>query len=174
MWGDRYCWSYLQMFKEIILWNYLKIVVFWYMILCWLVICYQHFIGHPSLTALKREAASPFERPVTSYQSTWSHIPEDCKKNSNHMSAKLFLRFPQWAHGYWQHMYIEGNTLTYKDHSTFKTFTIRCLGPDVGIGERFPVFARTQWWVFDDSLIYRCMKACNLYIDPQVVWFLFL
>ncbi|GFG31845.1 hypothetical protein Cfor_02655 [Coptotermes formosanus] len=53
-------------------------------------------------------------------------------------------RFPQWAHGYWQHMYIEGNTLTYKDHSTFKTFTIRCLGPDVGVGERFPVFARTQ------------------------------
>ncbi|XP_033606247.1 uncharacterized protein LOC111861520 [Cryptotermes secundus] len=53
-------------------------------------------------------------------------------------------RFPQWAHGYWQHMYIEGNALTYKDHTTFKTFTIRCLGPDLGVSERFPVFARTQ------------------------------
>ncbi|XP_069693976.1 uncharacterized protein [Periplaneta americana] len=53
-------------------------------------------------------------------------------------------RFPQWSHGYWQHMYIEGNTLTYKDHSTFKTYTIRCLGGDTGIGERFFVFARTQ------------------------------
>jgi len=44
-------------------------------------------------------------------------------------------------------LYIEGNTLTYKDHSTFKTFTIRCLEPDLGVGERFPAFARTQWWV---------------------------
>lgn len=63
----------------------------------------------------------------------------------SHVSNVLSHRFPQWAHGYWQHMYIEGNTLTYKDHSTFKTFTIRCLGPDLGVSERFPVFARSQW-----------------------------
>ncbi|KAJ9580595.1 hypothetical protein L9F63_024210 [Diploptera punctata] len=53
-------------------------------------------------------------------------------------------RFPPWARGYWQHIYIEGNTLTYKDHSTFKTYTIRCLGPEAATSERFAVFARTQ------------------------------
>jgi hypothetical protein len=71
-------------------------------------------------------------------------LPGFCDWKVN-ISKFCCYRFPQWAHGYWQHMYIEGNALTYKDHSTFKTFTIRCLGPDLGVGERFPVFARTQW-----------------------------
>ena len=112
------------------------------MTLCLLVIYFQHFIEDSLLTLLKNEAVSLFVMSVTSNQYTWYQKTEILK---SHISKVLSNRFPQWAHGYWQHMYIEGNTLTYKDHSTFKTFTIRCLGPDLGVTERFPAFARTQW-----------------------------
>nr|CAD7602418.1 unnamed protein product [Timema genevievae] len=53
-------------------------------------------------------------------------------------------RFPSWTQGHWQYLYVEGNTLIYKDHHTFKTYTMRCLGSDSGAGERFLVFGRTQ------------------------------
>nr|CAD7405107.1 unnamed protein product [Timema cristinae] len=54
------------------------------------------------------------------------------------------LRFPSWTQGHWQYLYVEGNTLIYKDHYTYKTYTMRCLGSDSGAGERFLVFGRTQ------------------------------
>jgi hypothetical protein len=68
-------------------------------------------------------------------------------------------------------MYIEGNTLTYKDHTTFKTFTIRCLGPDMGVGERFPVFARTQWWVVRLYSVFSIYSAFQISaeVDTELV-----
>ncbi|GLH02738.1 Uncharacterized protein GBIM_08701, partial [Gryllus bimaculatus] len=55
-------------------------------------------------------------------------------------------RFPAWAQGRWQHLHVDGNTLVYRDHTNFRTYTARCVGGRAAPGEeRFLVYARTQW-----------------------------
>lgn len=51
--------------------------------------------------------------------------------------------FPKWMFGNWEHVRVEGDTIVYKDHSSFKTYTIKCVGAQED--EKFLIFSRTQW-----------------------------
>ncbi|KAK3910668.1 Glucose starvation modulator protein 1 [Frankliniella fusca] len=53
--------------------------------------------------------------------------------------------FPQWAQGKWEHVSVQRNSLTFRDHSEMRTYSVRCIGPDQGpSAERFPVYYKTQ------------------------------
>lgn len=53
--------------------------------------------------------------------------------------------FPQWAQGKWEHVSVQRNSLTFRDHNEMKTYSVRCIGPDQGqSAERFPVYYKTQ------------------------------
>lgn len=56
----------------------------------------------------------------------------------------IFCSYPEWMLGHWQHMAIDQSTIVYRDHSSFKTYTLRCVENEVD-SERFLVFSRTQW-----------------------------
>ncbi|XP_066997399.2 uncharacterized protein [Anabrus simplex] len=71
-------------------------------------------------------------------------------------------RFPAWALGHWQHLYVENKELTYKDHFTFKTFNMRCVGSDVGDGDRFLVFARTHCGEHMHNCIWMKKRGSNV------------
>lgn len=58
----------------------------------------------------------------------------------------IFCSFPEWMLGHWQHMGIDQSTIVYRDHSSFKTYTLRCVENEVD-SDRFLVFSRTQWSV---------------------------
>lgn len=48
--------------------------------------------------------------------------------------------------GHWEHMFFEENqnTLIYRDHSSFKTYTMKCESIDAINPDRFLIFSRTQ------------------------------
>lgn len=52
--------------------------------------------------------------------------------------------FPKWMYGDWEHVRVRNNTMIYKDHSSFKTYTIKCVGV-VEDSDKYLVFSRTQW-----------------------------
>lgn len=52
--------------------------------------------------------------------------------------------FPKWMHGNWEHVRVDYDTMIYKDHSSFKTYTIKCVGVQED-GSRYLIFSRTQW-----------------------------
>ncbi|XP_065165878.1 uncharacterized protein [Atheta coriaria] len=51
--------------------------------------------------------------------------------------------FPDWMRGTWEHIRVEDNTITYKDHSTFKTYTIKCVAM-MESNDKYSVLSRTQ------------------------------
>lgn len=61
--------------------------------------------------------------------------------------------FPDWLNGNWEHVRVEDNTFTYKDHSSFKTYTIKCVGK-LDSEDKYLVFAMTQC----NEEQYNCMK----------------
>jgi len=52
--------------------------------------------------------------------------------------------FPDWLQGQWEHINFEGDTVVYKDHRTFKTYTGKCVPHSSGNSERFLMYTRTQ------------------------------
>ncbi|XP_025834696.1 uncharacterized protein LOC108738245 isoform X1 [Agrilus planipennis] len=62
--------------------------------------------------------------------------------------------FPQWMGGTWEHVKIFDNTLVYKDRSTFKTFTIKCMGVLDDDDNKYLIFSRNQC----GEEQYNCMK----------------
>lgn len=56
----------------------------------------------------------------------------------------IFCSYPDWMRGRWQHMEIDQSTIVYRDHNSFKTYTMRCVENEIG-SERFLVVSRTQW-----------------------------
>ena len=52
--------------------------------------------------------------------------------------------FPDWLQGDWEHLQFQGDTLVYKDHRNFKTYTGKCVPHRSGNSERFLVLTRTQ------------------------------
>lgn len=54
-------------------------------------------------------------------------------------------RLPQWTLGNWEHLSVDGNTITYRDHSRFQTLKIRVLGIDSFSSERYPVYIHDEW-----------------------------
>lgn len=63
-------------------------------------------------------------------QSNWPHT--------------IFCSYPDWMPGHWEHMVIDQSTIVYKDHSSFKTYTMKCIENEVD-SEKFLVFSRSQW-----------------------------
>jgi len=51
--------------------------------------------------------------------------------------------FPAWMVGNWEHIRITENTITYRDHTTFRTFTIKCAS-DVMETDKYIVYTKTQ------------------------------
>ncbi|KAJ8955379.1 hypothetical protein NQ318_003476 [Aromia moschata] len=64
--------------------------------------------------------------------------------------------FPKWLHGDWEHVRVEGDTMIYKDHSSFKTYTIKCVGV-LEDSDKYLVFSRTQC----NEEYYNCIKISN-------------
>lgn len=56
----------------------------------------------------------------------------------------IFCSYPDWMRGRWQHMEIDQSTIVYRDHRSFKTYTMRCVENEIG-SERFLAVSRTQW-----------------------------
>lgn len=54
-----------------------------------------------------------------------------------------FCRFPSWMHGQWQHLNIKPDQIVYKDHTSFKTYTMKCMKNP--IPDRYLVISRSQW-----------------------------
>lgn len=52
--------------------------------------------------------------------------------------------FPEWLHGNWEHMRVNSDTVIYRDHSSFKTYTIKCVA-DIEDSDKYVIFSRTQW-----------------------------
>lgn len=52
-------------------------------------------------------------------------------------------RFQPWAQGKWEHMIVNENTVLYKDHSTYKTLTVRCVNEDSFNAERMIVYIQS-------------------------------
>ncbi|XP_044256860.1 uncharacterized protein LOC123006442 [Tribolium madens] len=61
--------------------------------------------------------------------------------------------FPKWMHGNWEHVRVDYDTMIYRDHSSFKTYTIKCVGVQED-GSRYLIFSRTQC----DEERYNCMR----------------
>lgn len=53
--------------------------------------------------------------------------------------------FPKWMRGNWEHIRVDDDTMIYKDHTSFKTYTIKCVGVQEG-KDKYLVFTRTQWY----------------------------
>ncbi|KAG8236091.1 hypothetical protein J437_LFUL016142 [Ladona fulva] len=105
-----------------------------------------------------RSATDGFETMRLTHQETfhWPQVldPSPCQIHNKIFSLPLFLpfRFPRWAQGRWEHMAVEGDTLVFRDHGTFTTYTFRCLTTDDTTGERSLVFGRTQWYLFKERI----------------------
>lgn len=54
-----------------------------------------------------------------------------------------FCRLPSWMHGEWQHLTIRPDRIVYKDHTSFKTYTMKCMKNP--IPDRYLVLSRSQW-----------------------------
>ncbi|XP_023327677.1 uncharacterized protein LOC111700851 [Eurytemora carolleeae] len=61
--------------------------------------------------------------------------------------------FPDWIQGSWEHVDFQGDTMVYKDHRNFKTYTGKCIPHSSGDPERFLVYTRTQC----GDEVYKCI-----------------
>ncbi|XP_046406160.1 uncharacterized protein LOC124171057 [Ischnura elegans] len=70
--------------------------------------------------------------------------------------------FPSWAEGQWEHMAVESNTLVFRDHRTFTTYTFRCLASEDATGQRSLIFGRTQCGEEIYSCIWMKLRGINV------------
>nr|CAI5831537.1 unnamed protein product [Callosobruchus analis] len=64
--------------------------------------------------------------------------------------------FPKWMHGEWEHLKVREDTMVYRDRTSFKTYTIKCVGV-VEDSDKYLVFSRTQC----DEEFYSCIRIAN-------------
>ena len=63
-------------------------------------------------------------------------------------------QFPSWLQGKWEHLTFQDDTVTYKDHRNFKTYSGKCVPHSSGnSAERFLVYTRTQC----GDEVYKCL-----------------
>ncbi|XP_037050218.1 uncharacterized protein LOC119084372 isoform X1 [Bradysia coprophila] len=55
----------------------------------------------------------------------------------------IFCSYPDWMYGHWEHLFIDQSTVVYKDHQSFKTYTMKCIENEIN-SEKYIVFSRTQ------------------------------
>lgn len=73
------------------------------------------------------------------------------EENPWHMQHD-FCQFPRWLHGRWEYVNINSEELEYKDHSSFKTYKMKCLNHELitpsnsnnGSESKFLALSRTQ------------------------------
>lgn len=75
---------------------------------------------------------------------THSEILELYPVTKSQWSHNIFCSYPDWSIGHWKHIIVDQSTIVYQDHSSFKTYTMKCIENEVG-SEKFIVFGRTQW-----------------------------
>ncbi|XP_076262608.1 uncharacterized protein LOC143197765 isoform X2 [Rhynchophorus ferrugineus] len=63
--------------------------------------------------------------------------------------------FPKWMFGNWEYVRVQEDTIVYKDHSSFKTYTIKCAGEQED--NKYLIFSRTQC----DEEAYNCIRIAN-------------
>ena len=68
--------------------------------------------------------------------------PQSAQAWPSHLTSSCV--FPDWLQGKWEHITFQGDTLVYKDHRTFKTYTGKCVPHRSGHSDRFLVYTRTQ------------------------------
>lgn len=73
----------------------------------------------------------------------------------------IFCSYPDWMPGHWEHMTIDQSTIVYKDHSSFKTYTMKCIENEMG-SERFLVFSRTQCGEETYHCIWAKQRSANI------------
>ncbi|KAL1493392.1 hypothetical protein ABEB36_011453 [Hypothenemus hampei] len=64
--------------------------------------------------------------------------------------------FPKWMVGTWEYVRVEGDTMVYKDHTSFKTYTIKCAGVQQD-SDKYLIFSRTQC----DEESFNCMRIAS-------------
>ncbi|KAK9889225.1 hypothetical protein WA026_004503 [Henosepilachna vigintioctopunctata] len=74
--------------------------------------------------------------------------------------------FPEWMRGDWEHIRVSSDTLIYQDHSSLKTYTMKCVGFQE-VGSKYLVYSRTQC----DEERYSCLwihKRTNNILEFQM------
>ena len=68
--------------------------------------------------------------------------PKEAPSWPDHLTSSCI--FPDWLQGEWEHLHFHEDTMVYKDHRNFKTYTGKCVPHSEGYTERFLVLTRTQ------------------------------
>lgn len=77
---------------------------------------------------------------------------------------------PNWMHGHWKHMDINRDLIVYKDHSSFKTYTIQCIQNESNKWKqdsnndeiKFIAFSRTQCGEEQYHCLWAIKRSANI------------
>ncbi|XP_044765249.1 uncharacterized protein LOC123321619 [Coccinella septempunctata] len=69
--------------------------------------------------------------------------------------------FPKWMQGKWEHIRVNDDTLVYQDHSSFKTYTIKCADSHQ-FENKYLVFSRSQCNEEHYSCLWIHKRASNI------------
>lgn len=70
---------------------------------------------------------------------------DDDNKWQTHIGQSMNCRYPISLIGHWEYMQIDRLKIVYRDFSSFKTYTMKCIENDKNNSEKFVIFGRTQW-----------------------------
>lgn len=78
-----------------------------------------------------------------------------------------YCHMPRWMHGHWEHLAVSAQTAVYRDHSSFKTYTMKCaeIANHVPANEndvKFKVFSRTQCGEEQYNCIWAIKRSANI------------
>lgn len=95
-------------------------------------------------TSTTTATASSTTPPFGGFTETLHLYREPAASDAERWPHTIFCSWPDWMRGRWQHMEIDQSTVVYRDHNSFKTYTMRCVENEIG-SERYLVISRTQW-----------------------------
>ncbi|CAD7085507.1 unnamed protein product [Hermetia illucens] len=95
------------------------------------------------------KAEVPHTEMLTLYPAVNVHWPHD-----------QFCTFPEWLQGHFEHITVKNDTLIFRDQTSFKTYTMKCIA---NISDYILVFSRTQC----DEEIYQCIQIKDR--SPNIV-----
>lgn len=91
------------------------------------------------------------------HNSSYGHeVFELVPKNDNNWPRAVELgecRFPDWLSGEWEHVTVDDNTFTYRNQTSFKTYSIKCVREEPQ--DKYLVFTKTQC----DKKQFTCLKV---------------
>ncbi|KAF5272839.1 hypothetical protein FQR65_LT00435 [Abscondita terminalis] len=91
------------------------------------------------------------------HNATYGHeVFELLPKEERNWPSEVEIRqcsFPEWLTGEWEQVRVDNNTFVYRDHTTFKTYSIKCV-EKIDSEDKYLVYTRTQC----DEERYTCVK----------------